>query len=198
MKRAAIAAMMLLGAFFGQHKLLHGYGNKKWIIITFISITIILLICYVFIKINKSNNNYIEEKVYKNKIKNETSEINEIEYNNSIDANLIDIKSKENENIEIYDINKNNYEAIRDNTNKDLEIQNNSTNVIRVGMTKQEIIEICGEPKPSNISHKGNLNAKNKGNFGAYDEFWYYSKNSLKFGIFFLDFFPIFCQFHSF
>ena len=53
-------------------------------------------------------------------------------------------------------------------------------------MTKQEIIEICGEPKPSNISNKGNLNAKNKGNFGAYDEFWYYSKKSLKFGIFFL------------
>lgn len=29
----AIAAMMLLGAFFGKHRLLHGDGNKKWIII---------------------------------------------------------------------------------------------------------------------------------------------------------------------
>lgn len=29
----AIAAMMLVGAFFGKHRLLHGDGNKKWIII---------------------------------------------------------------------------------------------------------------------------------------------------------------------
>ena len=45
----AIAAMMLLGAFFGQHKLLHGYGNKKWIIInSIISYAAYVILAYIF------------------------------------------------------------------------------------------------------------------------------------------------------
>jgi len=162
-------------------------STKKGIIITLISVFFILIICYVFININKNSNNYIEEKIHQQEIKNEIGEINEIEYKNNVNANLIDIKTNENENIEIYDMNKNNYESIQNNTNKDLVTQDKSTNVIRIGMTKQEIVSICGKPKSSNISHKGNLNAKNKGVFGAYDEFWYYSKNSQKFGIYFLN-----------
>lgn len=160
--------------------------TKKCIIITLISVFLILVICYAFININKNNNDYIEEKIYQQEIKNEISENNGIEDKNNTNANLININSKENENTEIYNKNENNYESNQNNPNKDIVIQNKSTNVIRVGMTKQEIVSICGEPKPSNISHEGNLNAKNKGNFGAYDEFWYYSKNSQKFGIYFL------------
>ena len=41
----AIASMMLLGSFFGQHKLLHGQTNKKWIIIN----SIISYATYVFL-----------------------------------------------------------------------------------------------------------------------------------------------------
>ncbi len=66
---------------------------------------------------------------------------------------------------------------------------NYTNNTLEKGMTQSEVVEICGEP--NHISKKGNINDKNKGNFGKYDEVWYYSipqtNKNLKFGVFFLN-----------
>ena len=68
--------------------------------------------------------------------------------------------------------------------------QNTGTtnNVISVGMSQSEVLEICGEPNYT--SNKGNAKNKNKGNFGTFDSVWHYSirrsNKNLKFGVFFL------------
>lgn len=161
--------------------------NKKVVIEILIAVLIIAISVLIAYKLIEKN--IIDREDFKYTVNDISSGPvdtinNEIIEKNETDTNLVDISSKESENTEIY--NKDNHESTENNSNNDLKTQNKSTNVISVGMTKQEIVSICGEPKQSNISHEGNLNAKNKGVFGTYDEFWYYSKNSQKFGIYFL------------